>query len=267
MAGRRYLSSWCPDNRTEGRHGRRPAHNRRRPATVAQYPPCPEELEDARRRPAMSTPYPQSHGHPSGDTSSLSHTTNVHTGISTSGVHRDTTSPDRARKDVPPIDRQHPYSGSTVKPSGGQLGSVTGGNSIIPTSGGDVTEQTSIQIRRGSTATDSPPVEDDVEQFSAREEEELTEARVSREGQPIVPSSGCEDPLRYEDPVMHISGTGHWFLEGWIGDPFSRVLGGFGVFSDSDVRHFLSKPSTCRRTIRRTPDYSKDATQRKWYWH
>ena len=27
-----------------------------------------------------------------------------------------------------------------------------------------------------------------------------------------------EDPLRYEDPVMQISGTGHWFLEGWIGD-------------------------------------------------
>ena len=43
--------------------------NRRRPATVAPYPPCPEELEDARRRPAMSTPYPQSHGHMSGDTS------------------------------------------------------------------------------------------------------------------------------------------------------------------------------------------------------
>ena len=41
--------------------------NRRRPATAAPYPPCPEELEDARRRPVMSTPYPQSHGHMSGD--------------------------------------------------------------------------------------------------------------------------------------------------------------------------------------------------------
>ena len=88
----------------------------------------------------------------------------------------------------------------------------------INATGGDVTEQTSIQIRRGSTATDSPPVEDDVEQFSAREEEELTEARVLREGQPIVPSSGYDDPLHYEDPVMHISGTGHCFLQGWIGD-------------------------------------------------
>ena len=43
--------------------------NRRRPATAAPYPPCPEELEDARRQPAMSTPNQQSHGHPSGDTS------------------------------------------------------------------------------------------------------------------------------------------------------------------------------------------------------
>ena len=88
----------------------------------------------------------------------------------------------------------------------------------INTAGGDVTEQTSIPIRRGSTATDSPPVEDDVEQFSAREREELTESGISREGRPIVPPSGCEDPLHYEDPVMYISGTGHWFLEGWIGD-------------------------------------------------
>ena len=52
----------------------------------------------------------------------------------------------------------------------------------INATGGDVTEQTSIQIRRGSTATDSPPVEDDVEQFSAHEREELTETGVSREG-------------------------------------------------------------------------------------
>ena len=38
--------------------------NRPRPATAAPYPPCPEELEDARRQPAMSTPYQQSHEHP-----------------------------------------------------------------------------------------------------------------------------------------------------------------------------------------------------------
>ena len=35
--------------------------NRPRPATAAPYPPCPEELENARRQPAMSTPYQQSH--------------------------------------------------------------------------------------------------------------------------------------------------------------------------------------------------------------
>ena len=43
--------------------------NHRRPATAAPYPPCPEELENARRPPAMSTPYQQSHGHPPGDMS------------------------------------------------------------------------------------------------------------------------------------------------------------------------------------------------------
>ena len=43
--------------------------NHRRPATAAPYPPCPEELEYARRQPVMSTPCQQSRGHPSGDTS------------------------------------------------------------------------------------------------------------------------------------------------------------------------------------------------------
>ena len=43
--------------------------NHRRPATAAPYPPCSEELENARRPPAMSTPYQQSHGHPPGDMS------------------------------------------------------------------------------------------------------------------------------------------------------------------------------------------------------
>ena len=66
----------------------------------------------------------------------------------------------------------------------------------ISATGGDVTEQTSIQIRRGSTVTDSPPVEDDVDQFSTHEGEELN-----------------GDPLHYEDPVMHIyreRDTGFW---------------------------------------------------------
>ena len=52
-----------------------------------------------------------------------------------------------------------------------------------------------------STVTESLPVEDTTEQFSADEEGELG-----------------DDPLHCEDPVMHISGAGHWFLEGWIGD-------------------------------------------------
>ena len=38
--------------------------NRRRPATSAPYPPCRGEVEDARHRPAMSTPYPPSRENP-----------------------------------------------------------------------------------------------------------------------------------------------------------------------------------------------------------
>ena len=107
----------------------------------------------------------------------------------------------------------------------------------ISATGGDDAEQTSIQIRRVSTVTDSLPVEDDVEQFSAHEKEELTETEFSQEGQPIIPSPECEDPLQYEDAVMHISGTGHWFLEGWIGDHSVEFLvdSGSSVTAISDT--------------------------------
>ena len=128
----------------------------------------------------------------------------------------------------------------------------------ISATGGEFTEQTSIQIRRGSTITDFPPVDDDVEQFPAREEEEVTETEISREGQPIVPSSRCEDPLRYEDPVMQISGTGHWFLEGWIGDHSVEFLvdSGSSVTPMSDICY----RNLVHAGVRRTPSYSNDAT-------
>ena len=86
--------------------------------------------------------------------------------------------------------------------------------------GGDVAEKTSIQSRRVSTVTESLPVEDVAEQFSAHEEEEFG-----------------DDPLHCEDPVMHISGTGHWFLEGWIGDHSVEFLvdSGSSVTALSDV--------------------------------
>ena len=71
-----------------------------------------------------------------------------------------------------------------------------------------------------STVTESLPVEDTTEQFSADEEGELG-----------------DDPLHCEDPVMHISGAGHWFLEGWIGDHSVEFLVGSGssVTAISDV--------------------------------
>ena len=63
-------------------------------------------------------------------------------------------------------------------------------------------------------------MEDATEQFSADEKEEVG-----------------DDPLHYEDPVMHISGAGHWFLEGWIGDHSVEFLvdSGSSVTAISDV--------------------------------
>ena len=101
----------------------------------------------------------------------------------------------------------------------------------ISATGGDITEQTSIHTGGGLTATDSLPVQGGVEQFSSHEREEITETEVSREGQPIAPSSDCEDP------VMHISGAGHWFLKGWIGDHSVEFLVDLGssVTAMSDI--------------------------------
>ena len=128
------------------------------------------------------------------------------------------------------ISSVHPEN-SFIPTSGGISSSVlTTGQSTQPltrvadiqtsATGGDVAERTSTQSRRVSTVTESLPVEDATEQFSAHEEEELG-----------------DDPLHCEDPVMHISGTGHWFLEGWIGDHSVEFLvdSGSSVTAISDV--------------------------------
>ena len=107
----------------------------------------------------------------------------------------------------------------------------------INATGGDVAEQTSMQAGEGLTATDPLPVLLSVEQFSAHEKEERTEAEFSQDGPAIIPLPEYEDPLHCEDPVMHISGTGHWFLEGWIGDHSVDFLvdSGSSVTAMSDI--------------------------------
>ena len=69
-----------------------------------------------------------------------------------------------------------------------------------------------------------------------------------------------EYPLRYEDPVMQISGTGHWFLEGWIGDHSVEFLvdSGSSVTAMSDIFYRtlvhagapLGPPQYTARTLR-----------------
>ena len=73
------------------------------------------------------------------------------------------------------------------------------------------------------------------EQSPVRDEEESTGADFSPEVRLPVKSTRYEDPLRYEDPVIQISGTGHWFLEGWIGDHSVEFL----VDSGSSVTAML----------------------------
>ena len=65
----------------------------------------------------------------------------------------------------------------------------------ISTTGGDVTERTSLRNGGVSAGTESLPVEDTAEQFSADEEEEV-----------------ADDPLHYEDPLCtsRERDTGSW---------------------------------------------------------
>ena len=101
-----------------------------------------------------------------------------------------------------------------------------------------------------SAVTESLPVEDTAEQFSADEEEEV-----------------ADDPLHYEDPVMHISGAGHWFLEGWIGDHSVEFLVDSGSIGDGDFGCLVWKSSAGRCAGGCTSDYSADVTQREWDRH
>ena len=51
-----------------------------------------------------------------------------------------------------------------------------------------------------------------------------------------------------DDDVLQISGAGHWFLEGWIGDHSVGVPRGFGIVGDSYVRLFVSDFGLCWST-------------------
>ena len=92
------------------------------------------------------------------------------------------------------------------------------------TTGGEVTERVPTQDRKESANTESSPVDERTERFPIQYGEESADTDFSPVGRlPVTPTIN-EDPLRCEDPVMQISGTGHWFLEGWIGDHSVKCL-------------------------------------------
>ena len=75
------------------------------------------------------------------------------------------------------------------------------------------------------------------ERFPIQDWEESADADSSPVGRLPVTPTITEYPLRCEDAVMQISGTGHWFLEGWIGDHSVEFLvdSGSSVTAMSDT--------------------------------
>ena len=141
----------------------------------------------------------------------------------------------------------HPENSFASTRRGGSITKLITGHSVqLPTrvadiqnsaTGGEITEQAPIQDRMGSAITESSPVDESTEQCPIQDGEGSTETDFPPGGRPAVRPTMNEDPLRYEDPVMQISGTGHWFLEGWIGDHSIEFLvdSGSSVTAMSDL--------------------------------
>ena len=77
----------------------------------------------------------------------------------------------------------------------------------------------SVQLAsQGADIQTSATAGDPADQFPIQDREELGNTESSPVDRLSIPPTTIEDALRCEDPIMQISGAGHWFLEGWIGD-------------------------------------------------
>ena len=67
-----------------------------------------------------------------------------------------------------------------------------------------------------------------------------------------------------DDPVLQISGAGHWYLEGWIGDHSVEFLvdSGSSVTAMSDSLY-----QTCWCTRGSVRMYFKDTVRCQWNWY
>ena len=106
---------------------------------------------------------------------------------------------------LPIISDLHPEYSSASTYRGGSTSTSTTGHSVQLASQG-------ADIQTSATAGDP------ADQFPIQDREELGNTESSPVGRLSIPPTTIEDALRCEDPVMQISGAGHWFLEGWIGD-------------------------------------------------
>ena len=101
--------------------------------------------------------------------------------------------------------------------------------------GGSTTTSTtghSVQLAsQGADILTSASAGDPVDQCPVPDREESGNMESSPVGRLPITLTTIEDPIRCDDPVMQISGAGHWFLEGWIGDHSVEFL----VDSESSV--------------------------------
>ena len=145
-------------------------------------------------------------------------TTACTTGVS--GNPRDTSTPNRPGNltltGLYVIDSDHASSSPVISDLHSEYSSAStyrGGSTTTSTTGHSVqlaSQEADIQ----TSATAGDPAD----QFPIQDREESASTESSPVGRLSITPTIIEDPLRREDPVMQISGAGHWFLEGWIGD-------------------------------------------------
>ena len=70
------------------------------------------------------------------------------------------------------------------------------------------------------------------------------------------------DNQQTDEEVMQISGAGHWFLEGWIGDHAVDFLVDSGFAVTAISRSFFNTLSEAGGTGRRFTSYSKETARR-----
>ena len=113
------------------------------------------------------------------------------------------------------IDSDHDSSSPVISDLHSEYSSAStyrGGSTSTSTTGH------SVQLAsQGADIQTSATAGDHADQFPIQDREDSENTESSPVGRLSITPTTIEDQLRCEDPVMQISGVGHWCLEGWIG--------------------------------------------------